>query len=215
MPKINITEVDLTTAGVELLSNIVYIPGFYPVSGDIVAGPHLFKNIGEFKKYFSDENENFNIPTIGNSTELEKSIVYALAILQMGLPIIFDIIDTKDNNDLTTSFAYQSLLETKVKTENILEKLKDRNNYNISFITSGGYASFKHFHAQMIDVASSRGDCIALIDHEEDVSDTIDALFENVGTVFKDHDESSKFGAMFTPYCNFNFPNSWDLDSIK
>lgn len=80
-----------------------------------------------------------------------------------------------------------------------LDVIKDRNNYDIKFITTGGYPNIGYKDA-LLNVASERGDCTALIDHEESNSTKYDFNTLNLGEV-------GKFGAMFTPWCSFDLPS--------
>ena len=200
MPKINIYEKDLTTAGeLSTIDNVVYIPGFAkyvkeryrnPNSKDYIKWPHLFTTINEFKKVFSNEDDVFEYIEFGKSkhTEggvtrtfinIEKSMQYAMALLQAGLPILYDLVTYTENSSVSEADLKEKLQSVFIDR---LDRIKDRNNYNIKFITSGGYSSFLknkvtsetnatseniYMGNKMLEVATSRGDCIALIDHDE------------------------------------------------
>lgn len=99
MPKITILEKDLTTAGAsELLSNIVYVPG-YAITGPENT-PTLCRTLDEFKETFGSVPYKFKsnqyINTDSNSNiyayadDYEKSYTYALELVNRGLPILFE-----------------------------------------------------------------------------------------------------------------------------
>ena len=74
MPKIIISEKDLTRAGTpELLTNIVYVPG-YSITGPFNT-PTLCNNLNEFKNLFGDEPYRYkNNQTNINYGTLRKNL---------------------------------------------------------------------------------------------------------------------------------------------
>ena len=242
MPKINLYEQDLTTAGgLNASSNVVYIPGAVKkykldksdprydatkpdnnytivVPGDGTL-PYRFNSVSEFKEAFKNPatNKFEYLKIAGGNIEkdgftyvtAERSQQYALAVLQAGLPIIFDVVAAFEN-DVNAEEA-QTLIGNKISSS-IFDKLKDRNNYgDVKFITTGGYPNYsktqKLYSDYMLGVIASgdgnsvgRQDCIALIDHEENKK------FDDIKDFFKDSAVSNgKYGAMFTPWCTFQF----------
>lgn len=126
MPKIKITEVDLTTAGTsELLSNVVYVPG-YAIRGPINK-PTLCTTLSEFTELFG------NVPYTFKSTQYldldkqvkycdaesdEKSYIYASELLSKGLPVVFERCFNTTN--LESFIAYHEL-EVKNTNDNKLK----------------------------------------------------------------------------------------------
>lgn len=129
MPKITILEKDLTTAGAsELLSNIVYVPG-YAITGP-VNKPTLCRTLDEFKETFGSVPYKFlNNQTYSSSSsktyayagDYEKSYIYAAELINRGLPILFErymntanitnftaksTVSTTDSKTLTISAVY-------------------------------------------------------------------------------------------------------------
>ena len=100
MPKIKIKERDLTTAGgLKGSSNVVYVPGFIKhinsKYADKIKFPYLFNSVSEFKTIFSEEDGDFSLlgySDVGNNN-FERSQLYALSILQTGLPVLFDLVE--------------------------------------------------------------------------------------------------------------------------
>ena len=225
MPKINIYESDLTTAGgLNASTNVVYVPGFakyikekYTKGDTKIKFPYQFNSVAEFKEVFSNESGKFeyikiidrtqvdkngNFPIIG----VERTMPYALSILQAGLPILFDCL-------AVTGDEIEAHFETVLRSNIIsrLDTIIDRNNYDIKFITSGGYANYDDkdygtaLGAKMLEIAATRADCTALLDHDEKTTyDTLKNIFDGEG---KSAPANGKYGAMFTPWCTFELPS--------
>lgn len=208
MPKIEIKERDLTTAGgLNGSSNVVYVPGFVKHINSKYAGkikfPYLFNSVSEFKTVFSEEDGDFSLLGYSDITNnFERSQLYALSILQTGLPVLFDLVGGVGVETDSTAAGYQSKMESHISSN--LDKLKDRNNYDIKFLTSGGYYSAT-FGGTLISIAAARGDCTAIIDHSEKAV----ALDMETDSGEIPNSADGKYGAMFTPWCTFQFPK-WD-----
>ena len=216
MPKINLYEQDLTTAGgLDASSNIVYVPGFARYINEKysdITWPHLFRSVSEFINVFSNDKGVFeylyySVETITDDNNivrtalnLEKSMQYALAILQSGFPVLYDVLNTPNGNGTINEDNCKSYI-SRIATK--LENLKEKNIWDVKFITTGGYENVSNgLYSTMLSVAAARGDCTALIDHDDynDYSaDKIINLTENY--------TNGKFGAMFTPWCVFQFPS--------
>lgn len=208
MPKIDIKERDLTTAGgLNGSSNVVYVPGFVKHINSKYAGkikfPYLFNSVSEFKTVFSEENGDFSLLGYSDvANNFERSQLYALSILQTGLPVLFDLIGGVGVETDSTAAGYLEGMESHISSN--LDKLKDRNNYDIKFLTSGGYYSAT-FGGTLISIAAARGDCTAIIDHSEKTV----ALDMETDSGEIPNSADGKYGAMFTPWCTFQFPK-WD-----
>lgn len=208
MPKIDIKERDLTTAGgLNGSSNVVYVPGFVKHINSKYAGkikfPYLFNSVSEFKTVFSEENGDFSLLGYSDVTNnFERSQLYALSILQTGLPVLFDLVGGVGVETNSTAAGYLEGMESHISSN--LDKLKDRNNYDIKFLTSGGYYSAT-FGGTLISIAAARGDCTAIIDHSEKTV----ALDMETDSGEIPNSANGKYGAMFTPWCTFQFPK-WD-----
>lgn len=208
MPKIDIKERDLTTAGgLNGSSNVVYVPGFVKhinsKYADKIKFPYLFNSVSEFKAIFSEEDGDFNLLGYSDvANNFERSQLYALSILQTGLPVLFDLVGGVGVETNSTAAGYLEGMESHISSN--LDKLKDRNNYDIKFLTSGGYYSAT-FGGTLISIAAARGDCTAIIDHSEKTV----ALDMETDSGEIPNSADGKYGAMFTPWCTFQFPK-WD-----
>ena len=103
------------------------------------------------------------------------------------------------------------------KTDGII----DRGNFNIKYLTSGGYPTFEYsgnaLVSKMLALAEKRGDCIALIDHtdNDDRETNVDKSASVYQSVLNTFDGTNgEFGAMFTPWCEFNRLTS-DVESAN
>ena len=87
--------------------------------------------------------------------------------------------------------------------------LADKGNYNIKYITSGGYPVYEYANniiaKRMAKLAATRGDCYALIDHTDNLGRSTDinnsqSLFKCINDVEFDNGE---YAAMFTPWATY------------
>lgn len=207
MPKIDIKERDLTTAGgLNGSSNVVYVPGFVKhinsKYADKIKFPYLFNSVSEFKTIFSEEDGDFSLLGYSDITGFEKSQLYVLSILQTGLPVLFDLVGGVGVGTDSKSTGYLEGMKSHISSN--LDKLKDRNNYDIKFLTSGGYYD-SSFGSTLITIAAARGDCTAIVDHSEKTT----ALNMEDDSKEIPNSADGKYGAMFTPWCTFQFPK-WD-----
>ena len=90
--------------------------------------------------------------------------------------------------------------------------LMDRGNYSFKYITSGGYPVYEYndneIVTKMMNVAATRGDCVAIIDHtdnpnRDDNIDHFDSIYQTVidDVSLQAHGE---FATMFTPWATYN-----------
>lgn len=223
MPKINITESDLSFAGgLDASSNVVYVPGFVAyLNPDKKPAefPHLFRTVAEFTEMFSNKDGKFKYVRTGEDTEtkpnyklisVERGTQYALTLLGLGLPVLFDPLNIDSSTNISTTdysiegYGDDSRAEsdlTQILNDALSTKitnLKNKNLFDVKFITTGGYANIEKM-GDLLSSASDRSDCTALIDHEE-LTTTYDITKLKGG-------DNGKFGAMFTPWCNFKLPS--------
>lgn len=113
-------------------------------------------------------------------------------------------------------FYLKMLSNNSTSATSIFDKLADRNEYPIKYISSGAYFTYGAIPAigfigteisqRMMLVAGNRGDCVALIDHAENVD--ILSVYNNIQsfpTVYTSLNEDvRKYGSMFTPWARYN-----------
>lgn len=143
MPKITILEKDLTTAGAsELLSNIVYVPG-YAITGP-VNKPTLCRTLDEFKETFGSVPYKFLSNQIAYGSNIyayagdyEKSYTYAAELINRGLPILFErYIST---NNITKFTASSNVTTIDLKTLTLSAVYPGRYNEGIKCTFSPSY----------------------------------------------------------------------------
>lgn len=99
----------------------------------------------------------------------------------------------------------------------IFDNLKDKGEYNVKYITSGGYPTYEFgdnvIVTAMLDAASNRGDCVALIDHTNNTERSLNdknptSVYYSVyynsinGGLFA----QGTYGTMFTPWAKYSVP---------
>lgn len=176
-------------------------------------------------KYFSDDKAENEIP------EKDLSTLYILmtgtenneenntAALNYLNGIVKVTGKTEDNNK-----TVEVLGETVVPTvanfyshfEGNLDKLEDKGEFTVKYITSGGYPVLGYnknsITRRMLSLCASRGDSVAIVDHTNYSErklmaiDPTSVFYEVANAKF----ENAQFGAMFTPWANYSgLPISW------
>lgn len=142
------------------------------------------------------------------SSLADPSYIYAASLLSKGLTIIYERMNevtdpSSENYDVTVARAYTRLAE--IYSNDIDSPILDKGNYDIKYMTSGGYPTHEYqtedgliLSNLMITCAETRGDCVALIDH----TDNPHRPLEGTGSVIASTLPNSSYGAMFTPWCN-------------
>ena len=194
MPSIRIGEVD-NTLSVSALSDtdVVYVAGFATIEeGKFDAStivqpytPTLCRTIEEFEAFFGTEPAKFQtaqnyqgfaqnavpvgVPMFEQGDE-DLSYIYAKELIARGLPVVYERINALDAYP-SVSDMYDALAGT--GTVDVFENLKDKGEYTVKYLTTGGYPSFEYYGVseggniianKMLSCASDRGDCVALID---------------------------------------------------
>lgn len=150
------------------------------------------------------------------------------AIQTLGLPSNADY-KTKDEFNVTD--IYKAFIESCEVENSKLYTLMDKGEYQIKFLTLGAYPSFEfgldktgtgsietyNVFDNLIETAAKRGDCIALVDHTNNstrtlqttagsVYSSLSAYVKNSLTITRkggDSEDGYTYGAMFTPYATY------------
>ena len=135
MPRITISEKDLTINNeVDVTENVVYVPG---MAYGLEVGPKLYRSVNDFIKDFGSipyqfkdvqtYTDNGTSINICGAKEYEKSYIYAIELLNAGLPIMFDNIrslydyeDAESDAGLLQEY-YDRLINGKVVSNKIIE----------------------------------------------------------------------------------------------
>ena len=185
--------------------------------------PTLCKNISDFEAYFGKAPYQFTVAqayTAGSwdsdaiitggkmyeANDYERSYIYAKELVKLGIPVLYEnIVSRQDNrkNVPTIQTVYNKLSDC-------FDALEDKGEYDVKYITSGGYPVFEYTAAQlaqkMCTVAYDRGDCLAIIDHTNKVSRTLKpteqaSVYAKVKAANLEHGE---FATMFTPWASYS-----------
>ena len=237
MPVIKIDEIEqVSFTAFDATENVVLIPMLYardytwhPANLENPGNAGGYAEYKELqvpaKKYTSyktfKEDMLNHIIIYEGSEELDKSYVMAYELLLQGLsvvikPILFDNAqyDPEDSEGqkrksyqvtVPLEDAYR-LIEKSIKAGD-LDEFKDRNLFNIKFITSGGYANCGTIfngkdkitlgsNVVLQNIARERGDAIALVEYRP--------LFTSKEELLSEVEEgvtSSEYAAAFFPWC--------------
>lgn len=158
---------------------------------------------------------------------LQEPDLIALSGLDVEIPLIYS--GEADEDEFTVEGFY-NVLTTHDDIESIFEKLVDRGEYNIKFITSGGYPSFitsgekagTDVAVTMLTVAGNRGDVVALIDHDESAkSEDVYNLINNTNANGLNRkmttslgEDIQKYGAMFTPWSKYQIVSANEIIAL-
>lgn len=151
-------------------------------------------------------------------------------IQTLGLP---SNVDYKTKDEFKVTDIYKAFIESCEVENSKLYNLMDKGEYQIKFLTLGAYPSFEFGLAEkkdntevietynvfvnLIETAAKRGDCIALVDHTNkstrtlqttagSVYSSLSAYVKNSLTITRkggDSEDGYTYGAMFTPYATY------------
>lgn len=194
MPSIRIGEVD-NTLSVSAISDtdVVYVAGFVTIEDSkfdpsTIVNPNtptLCKTIEEFEAFFGTEPAKFStaqtyqgfaqnavpvgVPMYEQGDE-DLSYIYAKELIARGISVVYERINAI-GAPATVADMYDALAGT--GPVDVFENLKDKGEYTVKYLTTGGYPSFEYYGVseggniivnKMLSCASERGDCVALID---------------------------------------------------
>lgn len=141
--------------------------------------------------------------------------------------------DYKTKDEFSVTDIYKAFIESCEVENSKLYNLMDKGEYQIKFLTLGAYPSFEFGLAEtkdnteiietynvfvnLIEAAAKRGDCIALVDHTNNstrtlqttagsVYSSLSAYVKNSLTITRkggDSEDGYTYGAMFTPYATY------------
>lgn len=115
---------------------------------------------------------------------------------------------TEVGDSITLNTMYSAL--TSIYDVSNAQGIVDRGNYSIKYLTSGGYPVFEYdgnsIASKMLKMAAERGDCVALIDHTNNITRTLNPNdVASVYTAIQNYaPEDGDFGTMFTPWITYN-----------
>ena len=219
MPKTLVNEIDNTSgASSSGLTNTVYIP--CSITTTIKKGtktytfssleeghtekeilPKLIKSSLELDEFKSDIKGVFTPTTSGDGiteeltpNSLSSSFALASYLLNSGCYVLLHLVVTDTAEAWTARFA----------------EIKDKGLYDMKFLCLGEFAESTSATASnfsgLLGVAERRGDCIALIDHPQDLSSVVLTSSEPDTYSFRAHkwaqSINSSYAALFSPWCS-------------
>ena len=225
----------------ELVTDVVFVPGFAIGGTADPFVPKYCSTLTEFQEYFGNRVPTFGsdqeypqfseaaIPVYEGEEAImfpasspDPGYIYASEILSAGLPIVY--IKLNENNDpvpseaegqenvpdITVANMYTKLAEI-FNSESADCPLLDKNEFNIKYLTSGGYPTFEYGDGValvnlMTSLAYNRGDCVALIDHTNNPMRSLTSTETTTQSVYNSVVNSTmanpSYGAIFTPWIN-------------
>lgn len=116
--------------------------------------------------------------------------------------------------------VYNALKGLFTTEDNDYDGLKDKGNYSIKYLTSGGYPVYGYSYTDkgdsitklMLQLARDRGDCTAFIDHTNNPERATADLYDTVREDSANFDLLGEYGTMFTPWASYN-RLSYDFDT--
>jgi hypothetical protein len=187
MPKITIKEVDKTASASGSYSDFtVVVPGF------VVKETDIFDENGVAK--ISDQTvfeEKIGKKAMGDDRHLGNQIAYEL--LGLGYTVLYKKMTAVSDIDTYATFW---------------KDLEDKANYDFRYICTGLIANNTTANKAICKLATTRGDCIALIDIADSVYTTgktqsanIEAIISDIASNFSDAD---KYSAIFAPTVTYD-----------
>lgn len=185
----------------EYLTNeeTIYIPNYKNISfdtnGNMLPAP---------EDWVHTYNKHYEISEVTIKLDQLFTFVPFNEIINAGIKI------TKFSDGINIKNMYRAL-ESIYDSSNI-DGLADKGNYSIKYLTSGGYPVYEYTNniivTRMLDLAEARGDCVAFIDHTDNVhrENNIDTRGSVYHSVKNDEVFATKgdFGTMFTPWALYN-----------
>lgn len=222
--RIRITDVDLTQPSTSLSStDIVFVPGLSTNNTVGKGVPTLCTSLSDLKEKFGDNNggpyrftAEQKYPTGANQfTDAYKDkvmfvaespdpgYIYAASLLSAGLQVVYCKLNDTDNDAPGIADAYTGL--TALFAD---ESLKSLGDINFKYITSGGYPTFEYNNNALViamnNLAASRGDCVALIDHTDLPDRELTGATSVFGAVNAAAQQiATNKSAMFTPWAYY------------
>ena len=132
----------------------------------------------------------------------------------------YSIVNLFASNTVSYMYNYLTTCYSTAAENTTRRDLSDKNDFDIKYITSGGYPVFEYdvvtdgvisgpnkIANDMISLATSRGDAIALIDHVNDPTRALTGSTSVYDVINNDsrHALASNYAAMFTPWVYHNY----------
>jgi len=241
MPNIKISEQEaVSLATFDITENTVLIPILYARSFETIEEYDSEGNVINTERHYTEYTDGIVPATLYTSASkflsemaghvtfindgtYDKSYIMAYELLRQGLnvvikPITYDNIslasdEHPEGNYIDLAAAY-NVIEEEIAA-GVLNEFKDRNIFNIKFITTGGYANCgKTYEVDGVEMkttaytvirelAADRGDAIALIEFDN-FYDSEDSLFDSIQSDYTVNAGDDLYAAAFFPWFYFS-----------
>lgn len=148
------------------------------------------------------------------------SHIMACELLNRGMQVVYVAMSNRAETDIgDLKFnIYSPIADMNTIYNSIMQYfsvdsvLYDKNDYNVKYLTTGGYPVFEYNNNQialnMIQLAETRRDCIALIDHTNYYARVLTGTNSVYGQLFNENsggalEENGQWGAIYTPYATY------------
>lgn len=236
MPNTIIREIDKTSPGTETTQqHAVFIPGFSSKQGVTPGTVKLCRNIAELESEFGDQPYIFladQDATYNNQSNVfagfkrgtpDISYLMAKDLISKGIYVYYDAVVVPAAAAEATNYVSDFVKALPAE----FEKLKDTEEFDIQYATTGGYPAFE-FKAdgtilkKLVTTVASRGDCVLLVDAINDAGRSISAettVYESFKTYVennsvqitndKRHEDGWTYAPMFYPGGKYNLINAY------
>lgn len=200
--------------------NYIQLIGTLTINNTQSSEPSLIS----FNELDSRYYKNISNPLFDIESTTVPETLYNLNLLELQTvssePFTYLDSSNYDSNldEFTVKDMYNAL------NESILDKLEDKSEYSIKFITTGSYPIYGQaindrlaLTQKILTVAGNRGDVIALVDAADEAPLRIyemvnDDLTITLATTLGE--DAKKYGAMFTPWAKYQLQTASDIISL-
>lgn len=212
------------------ISNEVLIPGCYITLSEDFNGSEIDVKLNKTlvttdKLKLSCSNSNYTVSISSGGTSSADGYYTDLTGDTLTIQISGDAPENPLKLMLSLSYESSTSSSSDILMSSFYEKLnsyfgsedlKDRSEYTIKYITTGGYPNFGiddtvDLYSKMLSIAASRGDCVALVEvlnrsdrslDKSDSSSFINMLQQSSAI------SNGEFGAAFTPWAEYSLTTS-------
>lgn len=236
MPNTIIREIDKTSPGTETTQqHAVFIPGFSSKQGVTPGTVKLCRTIAELESEFGDQPYMFladqsaryanqsNVFSGFKKGTPDISYLMAKDLISRGIYVYYDAVSVPE-----AAVEAANLIDDflgKLSTE--FEKLKDTEEFDIQYATTGGYPVFEYsadktILKNLVTTVATRGDCVLLVDAINDTGRSVSTgitVYQSFKTYVetnsvqitddKRHEDGWTYAPLFYPGGEYNLINAY------
>lgn len=200
--------------------NYIQLIGTLTINNTQSSEPSLIS----FNELDSRYYKNISNPLFDIESTTVPETLYNLNLLELQTVSSepFTYLDSSNYDSNLDEFTVEDMYNA--LNESILNKLEDKSEYSIKFITTGSYPIYGQaindrlaLTQKILTVAGNRGDVIALVDAADEAPLRIyemvnDDLTITLATTLGE--DAKKYGAMFTPWAKYQLQTTSDIISL-